>query len=112
MNDTDWTDWQPFPDPRACGYLHAPFGAGGCDLRHRSCGELIYCGRSKNVALRMSSLLPSPLGVDTRNNAKLRQHVDKHLADIEFRTLACASRDDAKAVERNLKAKGGYFFST
>ena len=82
------------------------------DLRRISSGQLVYCGSGKNVALRMTSLLPSPLGAGTRNNAALRQYVPKHLADIEYRTLACADKAAAQADEHTLKDQGAYLFST
>ena len=56
--------------------------------------------------------IAQPLGADTRNNAALRQYVPKHLADIEYRTLACADKAAAQADEHTLKDQGAYLFST
>ena len=110
---TKWTRWHPFPDPAAGGYLHAPFGPGVYELRRRASGELILYGKSKNVARRMSSILPRPLGAGTRNNSAKRECVAEHLADIDYRTKACADEATATAEERKLRAnKGAYVFST
>lgn len=112
MNEKQWSRWREFPDPMEGGYLHAPIGPGVYDLRRCSSGQLVYCGSGKNVALRMTSRLPSPVGTGTRNNAALRQYALNHLADIEYRTLACADQAAAQADERTLKDQGAYLFST
>ena len=51
-----------FRDPGSFGELSAPFGPGVYELRNRKTGELVLFGMSKNVAYRMSSLLPQPDG--------------------------------------------------
>ena len=96
-----WGDWQPFPNPAAMGYLHAPFGPGVYELRHRSSGHLILYGKSKNVSHRMSSLLPAPLGAGTRKNESKSLYVHTHLSDIDYRTMACAD-DDWATIEEAL----------
>ena len=108
-----WGDWQPFPNPAAMGYLHAPFGPGVYELRHRSSGHLILYGKSKNVAYRMSSLLPVPLGAGTRKNESKSLYVLTHLSDIDYRTMACAD-DDWAAMEEALLMidKDLYIFPT
>ena len=108
---TEWSEWRPFPDPRKGGILTAPFGAGCYELRHRD-GRLILFGHSKNAASRMASLLPLPLGAAGRNNAAKRDHVLKHLGDIEYRTVAFATVQEAENCERELKLNGGYIFPT
>ncbi len=41
-----------------------------------------------------------------------REYVDKHCRDIEFRTLACETKEEAVARERELKFGGfDYLFS-
>jgi len=79
----EWSEWRPFPNPRRGDYLQAPFGPGVYELRHKSTGDLILFGQSKNVAWRMSSLLPAGLGCGTRGNSEKRDYVRKHLADID-----------------------------
>jgi hypothetical protein len=67
-----------------------------------------------NVAARMSSLLPAPWGTGTRNNAEKRDYVAAHVGDVEYRTIAIATRDEAKQFERaELKANHeSYLFKT
>lgn len=106
----DWSEWRPFPDPRDFGIVVAPFGPGVYELRN---GEgLVYCGSGGNVALRMSSLLPPPLGSGTRNNAKLRDYLLQNLHRIEYRTLACATREEATTREYELKRTSTFLFHT
>jgi len=94
--------WAPFPDPRKKGMLLAPFGPGCYELRH---GE-------KLVLFGMGGL-PTPLGRGTRNNANKRAYIENHLAEIEYRTFACASRQQAVEQECLLAAnKGAYMFPT
>lgn len=110
---SDWTEWQPFPDPQEGGYLYGPFGPGVYELRNRKTGEFVLFGSGKNLACRMSSLLPSPLGQGTRNNSRKRDYVVRHLSSIEYRTVACKTEAEAKAEEKKLRASGQhYLFNT
>jgi hypothetical protein len=106
-----WSDWRPFPDPKKCGILIAPFGAGCYELRLGD--EKILFGSSKYVALRMTSLLPRPYGAGTRRNTKKREFVLTHLQSIEYRTLPCVSGAEAKELETEMRAElDAYWFST
>lgn len=108
-----WSRWRPFPDPRKGEYLYAPFGPGVYQLRCRASGKLVLYGESKNVARRMSSLLPPPLGTGTRNNTPKRNYVVKHLASIDYRTKACANKAAASVEESKLREnKNTYIFPT
>jgi len=100
-----WTQWQSFPDPRKGQLLAAPFGPGVYELRHAISGELLLVGIGGHCANRMSSLLPKPFGCGTRNNSAKREYVLAHLADIEYHCLPCKTRDEAKAIENELRAK-------
>ncbi len=109
----DWSAWRQFPDPMAEGYLTAPFGPGVYELRHRSTDGSIYVGESKTVAYRMTSLLPKCHGgAGTRNNSCLRAYVAEHRADIEYRTRACATDEEAKRLERWMRDTHTYVFPT
>ena len=73
----------------------------------------VLFGRSKNVAYRMTSLLPGRLGAGKRNNKEKQNYVFEHLDHIEYRTIACSDEDEAKRIERELKvAQATYEFST
>ena len=108
----DWTAWQPFPLAGLVYYLHAPFGPGVYQLRRASSGQFVLFGTSKNVAWRMASLLPSPMGTGTRRNAEKQQYVLDHLDDIDYRTLACPDMGMVRMIERGMKDRGGFLFPT
>jgi hypothetical protein len=108
---SEWSEWRPLPDPRENGILIAPFGAGCYQLRHRD-GRLILFGTGENVAYRMSSLLPEPLGAGHRSNAAKRAYVFEHLADIEYCTCPFLTAAEARHCERELKAAKPYIYST
>jgi hypothetical protein len=106
-----WSAWRKFPDPRERGILVAPFGPGCYELRNGN--QLVLYGMGGNVAQRMTSLLPEGFGCGTRNNSQKREYVLSHLATIEYRTLASATKDDAKICERELWARRlDYLFPT
>jgi 6-pyruvoyltetrahydropterin/6-carboxytetrahydropterin synthase len=105
-----WSDWRRFPDPKMGESLIAPIGPGCYDLRQGN--EKVLCGSSKNVAFRMTNLLPKPLGQGTRNNAKKREYVLKHLGQIEYRTVSCKNPNAAKRLEDELRRSGSYLFPT
>jgi hypothetical protein len=66
-----------------------------------------------HVALRMTSLLPTPLGRGTRNNKFKREYIEKHLPQIEYRTVSCATGTEALNIEKELKKnRGMYKFPT
>ena len=61
----------------------------------------------------MSSLLPEPFGAGTRKNKDKRDYALEHLDDVEYRTIATASVDEAITIENELKKnKDKYIFST
>ena len=107
----EWSEWRPFPDPRKLEFLTAPFGPGCYELRHGA--QLVLYGKGSHVAERMASLLPAPFGCGTRNNQDKRKYVFDHLGSIEYRTLACATPEEAKKNERDLRANhAAYKFQT
>ncbi|WP_083860256.1 hypothetical protein [Cupriavidus sp. BIS7] len=109
--DSVCTEWKKFPDPRHGGMLAAPFGPGCYELRLGN--ELVLFGTGKNVAYRMSSLLPEPFGAGHRSNSAKRDYVLANLGSIEYRTLACATAEGAKEQERRLKnGSNSYRFPT
>ena len=107
-----WSEWLPFPDPRKGDYLVAPYGAGVYELRNRKTSEFVLRGMGSNCAYRMSSILPAPLGQGTRNNADKRQYVLAHLSEVEYRCMACASAEEAKALELARKKEQPCLFNT
>lgn len=111
----NWSAWQPFPVPGQgkIKFPTAPQLAGVYELRHRSTERLILFGEGKQCAKRMRSLVPPPWGVGTRNNAEKRVYVEQHWHDIDFRTVACADKAEARVCERELlRNKEAYHFHT
>ena len=108
LYEKGWTEWKPFPDPKKKGYLCAPFGCGVYQLRNAKTGKYILFGRSKHVAYRMCSLLPSDTG--ERKNEEKREYVSKHLKDIQYRTLTLNSEDEARSFEAFVKKQEDYIF--
>ena len=107
-----WSVWRGFPDPRKGGVLYAPFGPGVYELRRRSTGRLVLVGIGGKCAWRMSSLLPQPLGTGTRKNEAKREYVLENLGDIEYRTRRCATRNDARVIEKKMLNANAYVFGT
>jgi hypothetical protein len=107
-----WTGWTPFPDPTKGGFIVAPFGPGCYELRLAGSGRLVLFGSAGCVAYRMTSLHPA--GAGTRDNADKRAYVGDHLSEIEYRVIALASRDEARAFERSelLSRRDQYIFKT
>lgn len=107
----EWSEWRRFPDPRKLELLTAPFGPGCYELRHGM--QLVLFGMGSHVAERMTSLLPAPFGCGTRNNRDKRKYVFDHLGSVEYRTLACATLEEAKQRERELRiSRAVYMFQT
>ena len=103
----EWSEWRLFPDPRQLGILVAPFGPGCYELRDGE--QLVLYGKSSHVAYRMTSLLPKEWGCGTRNNRQKREYVFAHLGTIEYRTLACATADEATDQERRILSRGSNY---
>ena len=107
-----WADWKSFPDPRKGEYLNVPFGSGVYQLRNRRIGKFVLFGTSKNLAYRMSSLLPKPFGAGTRKNEDKPNYVLNNIQDIEYRTISFINNDEAKRFEKNTKHKEEYLFNS
>ena len=107
-----WSRWRPFPNPDNGDFLSAPFGAGVYELRRGDTKELVLVGHGKNVAYRMTSLLPRPRGQGTRRNAEKRTYVALHLPNIQYRCRACPSDGEAQTLEARLLTRQKYIFRT
>lgn len=111
--NTGWSDWKPFPDPRKGEYLNAPLGSGVYQLRNKKINRYVLFGTSKNVAYRMTSLLPKPHGAGTRNNEEKQNYVLNNIQDIEYRTISFINNNDAKQFETYIKEFAEqYIFTT
>ena len=105
-----WSRWRSFPDPKKGGFLSAPFGPGVYQLRNWKTRELVLFGKGKNVAHRMSSLLPRPLGAPGRTNEQKKEYVLDNFDKIEYRAKACESEDEATNEERSMRRQRRLYF--
>ena len=115
LYNTGWSDWKSFPDPNKGEYLNAPIGSGVYQLSNKKTGQYILFGESKNVAYRMTSLLPASLGAGTRKNKDKSNYVIENIQDIEYRTISFIDDIDAtkaKQFEDYIKSKENYVFNT
>jgi len=112
----NWSQWKQFPDPRKGDLLCAPLGPGCYEQRlgEQKGHQKVLFGHDKCVAQRMTSLLPSADGGSgTRNNEEKRNCVWSHIDEIEYRTIAFGSVDEAKKCENELKkCRDEYCFKT
>lgn len=109
----DWTNWNPFPDPRKGSLLNAPKNKSGVyQLRNICSGEYVLFGISNNLQGRMKSILPAPYGTGTRNNSDKRDYVLEHIDDIEYRYVVTKNRETAAEIDREIKALKIHIFNT
>lgn len=104
-----WSKWEKFPDPLKGEYLNAPSGPGVYQLRDKKTGELVLFGRGKNVAARMTSLIPD--GQGTRNNQDKKDYVRLHLDDIEYRTIPFSTENEAIEFETYVRENAEHIFN-
>jgi hypothetical protein len=109
---SSWSEWRSFPSSTKGNTLVAPIGPGVYELRHKSTHRLIRVGESTTVAKRMKSLLPPPYGTGTRNNLEVRNYILANVADVEYRALACQTKEEAKRVQDDMLASSEYLFHT
>lgn len=102
----DWTKLKPFPDPRKGEFITAPLGPGIYELYDNEARRWVLVGYSKNVAYRMTSLLPKPFGAGHRSNKETQAYIYKHMSCISYRTKACNDGKEAREEEQNLLASG------
>jgi hypothetical protein len=107
-----WTRWSKFPNPRKGEFIRAPFGPGLYELRRSDTRKLVLIGIGKNCAYRASSLLSPPWGAGTRNNSAKVEYVTKNLSKIEYRCLACSTKEEAQKIETELRRSNDYIYST
>jgi len=107
-----FTKYRPFPNPLKGDYLNAPFGPGLYDLRRISTKKPVLFGIGANCAKRMTSILPSEKGGSgSRNNDRKRNYVARHRNDIEYRTMAFKTKQDAADFEREIKQTKGHLYT-
>ena len=112
MSGFEWSEWKKFPNPDIGEYLCAPFGKGCYQLFNNHTKEFVLFGSGNNLAYRMSSLLPKPLGQGTRNNNLKREYVLNNLDEITYRTVSFLDENEMKSFENQIKKVEKYIFKT
>lgn len=107
-----WSEWRSFPDSGKGEYLYAPFGFGIYQLLNNRTKEYILFRSGNNLAYRMSSLLPEPLGCGTRKSTIKRDYVLGNLEDMIYRTVPFFDEISMKVYEREIKQLKIHRFNT
>lgn len=96
-----WSSWKRFPDAANGATVEAPVGPGVYEVRHTMTGRVIAFGDSGNVAQSLSDLrMDGGLGPLARLFRK--QPPASRVADLEYRTCAAGSRDEARTAAHRL----------
>ena len=104
MRKKRWSGWRRFPNALKRGILVAPIGPGCYQLRRCDTHDLVLFGQARNVARRMSSLLPHNAGGGGhRSNSRKRTYVEKNIGKIEYHTCACDNVEQARFLESRLR---------
>ena len=86
---------------RAANTLKPPIGPGVYEVRHTMTGQVVAFGHAGNVANALADLkLNGNAGAFARLFRK--QPLVSHVADLEYRTCAAASRSEAKTAAQRL----------
>lgn len=107
-----WSDWQKMPEPESCREIKGPEGPGVYQIRDSVSGEFILFGESKTCRKRMKSFYPKPYGTGTRNNESKRMYVLTHYRNLEYRTAAVQTKEEAVKIDRYLKTQNNHKFNT
>lgn len=108
----EWSKWKAMPRPEKCRDIAGPAGPGVYQVRNRKTGTLIMFGHSETCQSRMKSLFPAPWGTGTRNSTKKRAHILENWRELQYRTLETSTVDEARQIERKLKAEKNHLLNT
>jgi hypothetical protein len=96
-----WSNWKRFPDAQSGEHVEAPIGPGVYEVRHTMTGRVVAFGHAGNVANALAELkLTDGTSVFTRLFRKAP--LVSHVADLEYRTCAAATRAEAKTAAQRL----------
>lgn len=112
IEELEWTKWTGMPSPEKCRGIEGPGGPGVYQIRHKSTKVKVQFGIGVRCQKRMRSLFPKPYGTGTRNNEGKRIYILENWEDLEYRTLATSTRQEAKSIEDIIKAKRDHLFNT
>jgi hypothetical protein len=94
-----WTSWKKFPEPKRGEHLDAPLGPGIYELRRSTSGEMLGFGHSPNVAATLTRQMAPSFWERVRGKMTL------DLRDIEYRTMAAASKQSARDHAANIERR-------
>lgn len=108
----NWTNWKSMPTPETCRIIDGPKYAGVYQIRNKKTNQFIQFGIGKECQQRMKSIFPAPYGTGKRNNSDKRDYILKNWTNLEYRTLATDTREEAKRIEDGIKTQNNHLFNT
>jgi hypothetical protein len=102
MTEHTWSSWKRFPSAESGNNLEAPVSAGVYEVRNILTGREVTFGASENVADTLSRLKFNSGFFSRFLRMVCGQPMAAHVSDLEYRTLATASRAEADAVAHYL----------
>lgn len=105
---TGFTAWKPVPHPDFGGQIDLPTGPGVYAIRHASTGEMLAFGPSAHVARDVESLLPR--AGSSRWAPFAPRRLATRIDELEFRTCAAASTNEAKILAERLRGRREVFW--
>lgn len=104
---TTWSEWKRYPKAARGEKLEAPIGPGVFEVRHTSSGALFAFEAVENLAQALSSITSGPKSFASwfgkRDSAAL--------PDLEYRTYATSTREEAKVAAERMIGRREAFMS-
>ena len=102
-----WSEWKRYPKAARGEKLEAPIGPGIFEVRHASSGALFAFDSPDNLALALSSITSGP-----KSFASWFGKRDSATSlDLEYRTYATSTREDAKVAAERMIGRREAFMS-
>ena len=102
-----WSEWKRYPKAARGEMLEAPIGPGVFEVRHASSGALFAFDAVENLASALSSITTGPKSFASWFGK--RDPVT--LPDLEYRTYATSTREEAKVVAERMIGRREAFMS-
>jgi hypothetical protein len=102
-----WSEWKRYPKAVRGEQLEAPIGPGIYEVRYASSGALFAFGAVDNLAQALASLATGPKSFVSW----FGRRDPAALPDLEYRTCATATREDAKVAAERMIGRRETFMS-
>lgn len=102
-----WSEWKRYPKATRGEKLEAPIGPGVFEVRHTSSGALFAFDAVDNLAHALSSITSGPKSF----TAWFGKRDPVALPDLEYRTYATSTREEAKVVAERMIGRRETFMS-